>query len=301
MKAVVLNEYGDADRLRLADVPEPRAGAGEIKVRVAAASVNPIDWKLRGGGYQKFMALHFPAILGVDAAGTVVEVGPDASVFKVGARVLGRVNAGYAQFVVSKESEWALVPETLDLVDAGALPLVLLTGAQLAEEATDVRAGERVLVTGALGSVGRATVFAAKARAAKVYAGVRGSQKAQAVALGVDGVVALDSDAEIDALPELDAIADTVGGDAIKKLLGKVKAGGTIGSVVGEPEGAKARGLVVRSMLAHSDSKRLAVLAQAVADGKLVIPIARRFPLGQAAEAHKLAERGAGGKVILVP
>jgi NADPH:quinone reductase-like Zn-dependent oxidoreductase len=117
MKAVVLNEYGDADRLRLADVPEPKAGAGEIKVRVAGASVNPIDWKLRGGGYQKFMALHFPAILGVDAAGTVVETGPGVSAFKAGARVMGRVHAGYAQFVVAKEGEWSAVPETLDLAD----------------------------------------------------------------------------------------------------------------------------------------------------------------------------------------
>jgi NADPH:quinone reductase-like Zn-dependent oxidoreductase len=157
-----------------------------------------------------------------------------------------------------------------------------------------------VLVTGAAGGVGRTAVFAARSRGAKVYAGVRRARKADAAALGADGVVALDDDAEIDRLPPLDAIADTVGGETIKKLLGKVKPGGTIGSVVGEPAGAKERGLIVRAFLAGSNADRLARYTAAVADGKLVIPIARRFPLAEVREAHKLAEQGAGGKVLLL-
>jgi NADPH:quinone reductase-like Zn-dependent oxidoreductase len=140
----------------------------------------------------------------------------------------------------------------------------------------------------------------AKSRGARVYAGVRRSQKSEAAKLGVDLVVALDDDREIAGLPQLDCIADAVGGEMIKKLLGKVRPGGTIGSVVGEPAGAKDRGLVVRAMLAHSDGKRLAELARAVAEGKLIIPIAKRFPLDQAREAQKMAEAGAGGKVVLI-
>jgi NADPH:quinone reductase-like Zn-dependent oxidoreductase len=111
--------------------------------------------------------------------------------------------------------------------------------------------------------------------------------------------VALDDDAELDRLPRLDSIADTVGGETIQKLLSKVKAGGTIGSVLGEPPGAKKRGLAVRAHRTHPDSKRLAALAQAVAAGKLAIPIARRLPLSQIREAHTLAEKGAGGKIVL--
>jgi NADPH:quinone reductase-like Zn-dependent oxidoreductase len=299
MKAIVLPAYGDPDRLELREVPEPKPGANEIAVRVAAASINPIDYKLRSGAYQKYMPLELPTVLGRDVAGTVVAVGPGVTAFAVGARVLGFVRQGYAEIVVAPLEAWAPVPAGLDLTDAAALPLVVLTGAQLAEEAVDVRPGEVLLVTGAIGGVGRTAVFAAKARGARVYAGVRSAQKAEASKLGADGVVALDDAADVERLPPLDAIADTVGGDTIKKVLEKVKAGGRIGSVVGEPAGAKERGLSVRPMMTHPDAKRLAQLAQAVADGKFNIPIVKRFPASEAPQAHKIAEKGAGGKVLL--
>jgi NADPH:quinone reductase-like Zn-dependent oxidoreductase len=300
MKAVVLTGYGDVDKLEVRDLPDPKAGANQIKVRMAGASINPIDWKQRSGALKAMMPLEFPVVLGRDASGEVVEVGPGVTAFKIGDRVMGRVSGSYAQFLVAEVDAWAVVPAKMNLADAGALPLVLLTGAQLVEEAVNPRAGNRLLVTGATGSVGRVAVFVAKSRGVQVYAGVRRSQKTEAAKLGADFVVALDDDAEIGGLPQLDCIADTVAGDTIKKLLGKVKPGGTIGSVLGEPVGAKDRGLVVRAMLAHSDSKRLAELARAVAEGKLIIPIAKRFPLDQAREAQKLAEAGAGGKVVLI-
>ncbi|HEY5088478.1 MAG TPA: NADP-dependent oxidoreductase [Polyangia bacterium] len=299
MRAVVLTAYGDVDKLELTEVPDPKVGPGEIKVRMAGASINPVDWKQRSGAIAKYMPLDLPAVLGRDASGEVVEIGAGVTAFKVGARVLGRVMGGYAELVVAPADSWAEVPAKMDLVDAGALPLVLLTGAQLIEEAANVVKGQLVLVTGALGSVGRVAVFAAKARGAKVYAGVRRKQKAEAAKLGADAVVALDDGDELGPLPQFDAIADTVGGETIQKLLTKVKSGGTIGSVVGEPAGAKERGLTVRGILTHSDPKRLGELARAVADGQLVVPIARRFPLAQAGEAQKVAEAGAGGKVVL--
>jgi len=188
----------------------------------------------------------------------------------------------------------------MDLVDAAALPLVVLTGAQLIDEAARPNRGDTVLVTGAVGGVGRAAVFTAKSRGARVWAGVRRSQKDEADKLGADGVVALDDDADIDRLPVLDAIADTVGGPTTAKLLGKVKPGGAIGSVVGEPAGAKEKGLTVRAFMAHPDPVRLAELAKAVAEGKLVIPIATRMPLADIREAHSRGEKGAGGKIVLL-
>jgi NADPH:quinone reductase-like Zn-dependent oxidoreductase len=230
-----------------------------------------------------------------------VAVGAGVTELAPGARVLGRVPGGaYAEIVVAPAGAWAPVPPKLDLADAGALPLVLLTGAQLAEEAVDARAGQNILVTGATGGVGRVAVFAAMARGATVYAGVRAKHKAAAAKLGAKAVIVLDDDVDLTALPALDGIADTVGGPTTQKLLGKVKAGGKIGSAVGEPEGAKDRGLVVRPILTHDDTEQLAALARAVADGKLVIPIARRFPLAEAAAAHELAEKGADGKVLLL-
>jgi NADPH:quinone reductase-like Zn-dependent oxidoreductase len=301
MRAVVLDNYGPPSALTLKTVPDPKPGAGEIAVRMAGASINPIDFKQRSGAGKAWFPLQFPAILGKDASGTVVAVGPGVTGFEPGARVLGRVPGGaYAEIVVAPTASWALAPKNLDLVDGGALPLVALTGAQLIEEATNVRSGETILVTGAVGAVGRVAVFVAKSRGAKVYAGVRGSQRAEAQALGADGVVALDDDAEIERLPALDGIADTVNGPTIQKLLGKVKPGGKIGSVLGEPAGAKERGLVVKAILTHDDAKRLGELAGAVAEGKLVIPIARRFPLAEAAAAHELAEKSPGGKLLLL-
>ncbi len=299
MRAVVLTAYGDVDRLELREVPDPRPADGEIKIRMVGASVNPVDWKQRSGALKTYMPLDLPAILGRDAAGEVVELGPGVTRYRVGARVMGRVGRTYAEQVVGPLDAWAEVPAGMDLADAGALPLVLLTGAQLIEEAVNPRPGDKLLVTGALGSVGRIAVHVAKARGAQVYAGVRAHQRAEAEKLGVAGVVALDGPAG-SALPELDALADTIGGEVTQKLLPAIKTGGTIGSVVGPPAGAQERGLTVHAFLAHSDPKRLKELAQEVADGALVVPIVKRFPLAEAGAAQAFAEKGAGGKVLLL-
>jgi NADPH:quinone reductase-like Zn-dependent oxidoreductase len=299
VRAVVVTGYGGVEKLELQEVSEPQAGPGAVKVRIAATSVNPIDLKLRSGAYRQRTPLDFPAILGRDASGEVVATGPGASRFRVGTKVLGLVREAYAQYVVALEDAWAELPRSMNPSDAAALPLAGLTGVQLIEEAVRPRPGEVVLITGAVGSVGRAAVFAARTRGAEVVAGVRSRQKEAARRLGVD-VVALDDEGELKRLPRVDAIADTVGGETLQRLLSKVKPGGTVGSVLGEPPGARERGLAVRAHLAHPDARRLAALAESAAAGKLVIPIAKRLPLTQVREAHTLAEKGAGGKIILL-
>ncbi|MBV8144699.1 MAG: NADP-dependent oxidoreductase [Gammaproteobacteria bacterium] len=298
MRAVLLTGYGDVGKLELQDVPEPVAGPGELKVRMLSSSVNPVDWKLRSGAYRQRTPLELPVILGRDASGEVVAVGEGSRGLQVGAKVIGLVDHAFAEYVVASENAWAELPAELDPVDAGALPLVVLTGAQLIEEAVRPRPGEVVLVTGAVGSVGRAAVFAARERGAEVIAAVRAQQREEAAKLKVD-VVALDDATELQRLPRLDAIADTVGGDALAKLIPKVKPGGTIGSVLGEPAGARERGLAVRAHFTHPDSKRLAALARAAAEKRLAIPIARRMPLAEIRAAQTLAERGAGGKIVV--
>jgi NADPH:quinone reductase-like Zn-dependent oxidoreductase len=299
MKAAVLVGYGGVDQLELREVPEPKTGPGQIKVRVVGAGINPIDWKLREGAKRPGLNLELPAILGRDAAGDVVEVGTGVTRFRVGARVAGLVWGAYAERVVAKEEAWAEVPENLDLVDAAAVPLVALTGAELVDEGVRPRAGDTVLVTGALGSVGRVAVFVAKSRGVKVWAGVRRAQKDAAAALGVFGVIALEDEVDGRRLPTLDGIADTVGGPTTQKLLERVRPGGTVGTVVGEPAGARERGLEVHYIGAHPDPDCLASMVRAVAEGTLVIPIAKRFPLSEIREAQDLAEKGAGGKVLL--
>src|SRR5437016_3350239 len=162
MRALVLTGYGDVDKLELRDLPDPKAGPGEVRVRAAASSVNPIDWKLLGGALHAWMPLQFPAILGRDVSGEVIEAGAGVTAFKPGDKVLGRVDRAFAGQVAAREDAFAIVPPGLDLRDAAALPLVGLTGTQLIEEAVKPRKGESVLVTGALGGVGRVAVYAAK-------------------------------------------------------------------------------------------------------------------------------------------
>src|SRR5580693_7374941 len=168
MKAAVLTGFGGVDQLEVREIAEPDVHAGEVKVRVVATSINPIDWKLREGAKRPGMPLELPAILGRDAAGEVVAVGAGVTRLRVGARVAGLVTGGYGELVVARDDAWAEVPASMNLVDAAALPLVTLTGSELVDDAIKPHAGMTVLVTGALGSVGRTAVYTAKLRGAKV-------------------------------------------------------------------------------------------------------------------------------------
>ncbi|HEY3801954.1 MAG TPA: NADP-dependent oxidoreductase [Kofleriaceae bacterium] len=299
MKAAVLVAFGGVDQLEIRDMPEPKLGPGEVKIRNVATSINPIDWKLREGAKRPGMTLELPAILGRDAAGVVIEVGAGVTRIRVGAKVAGPVTGGYAERVVANEVAWAEVPDSMDLADAAAAPTAALTGAELGDAAIRARPGDLVLVTGALGSVGRTAVYAAKARGAHVWAGVRSSQKTAAAALAVEGIVALDDERVLDQLPMLDSIADTVGAATTQKLLDKVRRGGCVATALDEPAGARERGIEVRKVWTRPDAERLAALLRAIAAGTLVIPIAKRFPLDRIREAQQLAQHGAGGKVVV--
>jgi NADPH:quinone reductase-like Zn-dependent oxidoreductase len=301
MKAVVLHAYGGVENLSYEDVPVPSPAASELLVKTIAASVNPIDFKLRSGAAKDRMPLDLPAILGRDLSGEVAALGEGVTGFALGERVLGLVNRTYAEYVICKPEEMARTPENLDSVEAAALPLVLTTGSQIIELAVRPRQGDTVLVTGALGSVGRVAVFVAKQHGARVIAGVRASQRDDAATLGADSIVVLDDEKQIAGLPELDGVADMVDHDVIGRIIPHIRKGGVLGSVLGPPEAAKGRDLEVRAIMAKPDSARLEQLAGDVASGALSIPIAKRFKLSQIREAHQLAEKGAGGKILLIP
>lgn len=301
MKALIATGYGDVQNLVLADRAEPDVGENDVKVRVHAASINPLDWKqLSGYGRGTALELHFPAILGRDASGDVLEVGANVKNFRAGDRVIGFALGTFAERVVAAQDAWAKLPRQLDVTAAAALPMIGLTGAQLADT-VDPKPGMSVLVSGAAGGVGRVAVFVAKAAGATVWAGVRKDQKTAGRALGADHVVALDDDVEVAALPQFDGICDTVNGETIGKLLPHLKAGGALGSTLGEPAGARARGLKVTAIQTRRDPARLTALAQAAADGRLVVPVQRTFPLEQGAEAFRFARETATGKVLVIP
>jgi len=301
MKAIVVHEYGGPEVLRFEEYPDPVPGRGEVLVRVAAASVNPIDYKRRAGLTQDFYPMEFPSLIGVDMSGTVVKVGPGVEDFSDGNRVFAMADNTYAELCVVKAEVLADIPEGLDLVEAAALPLVTTTGNQLAA-ATGVKAGQTVMVMGALGNVGRSTVFTAKQLGATVIAGVLKKQMEAAKAIGADQLVATDDDNAIANLSSVDAVADTVGGKTAEKLIARVKPGGVFASVVGgPPNAAKYPGVKIVPVFSHFERSTLQFMAEAVRDGKLIIPIGPRMPLSDAAKAQAMAEKGGIGKILLVP
>jgi NADPH:quinone reductase-like Zn-dependent oxidoreductase len=301
MKAVVLHEYGGPEKLKYEEWEDPRAGDGQILIRVTAAGVNPIDWKLRSGAMKDYIPLELPAILGYDYSGVVHSVGKGVEGYAEGDEVFGRAGKTYAELLVADLAGLAKVPKGLDLVEAAALPVVLNTGEQLILQAGKVQPGQTVFISGALGSVGRAAVWVAKKHGARVVAGVRGSHKKAAEELGADIVVALDSTEEIDSLELVEVVADTVGGAVGDMLLAKVKPGGTHATVVGPPSNAHLHPAVkVEFLGSHPDAENMRSLAEDLAGGKFKIPIDRKIPLADAAKAHAAAEKGGIGKVLLL-
>src|SRR6202161_579236 len=200
MKAIVVHRYGGPEELKFEDYPDPVAGQGEVLVRVAASSVNPIDYKRRAGLTKDFYPLHFPSLIGVDVAGTVVKLGPGVANFSVGDQVFAMADNTYAELCVVNAAVLAKVPRGLDLIQAAALPLVTTTGNQLLA-ATGIKAGQTVMGIGAVGNVGRSAVFTAKERGATVIAGVLRRQMDEAKTVGADQVVATDDDTAIANLP----------------------------------------------------------------------------------------------------
>ena len=244
--------------------------------------------------------MKFPSLIGVDMAGTVIKLGPEVEGFSVGDQVFAMADNTYAQLCVVKAAVLAKVPKGLDLIQAAALPLVTVTGNQLLS-ATEIKAGQTVLVVGAIGNVGRSAVFTAKQRGATVIAGVLKRQMDEAKTVGADQVAATDDDTAIANLPPLDAVADAVGGKTAEKLIAKVKPGGVYASVVEAPQNAaKYPAVKVAPVFSKFDRKTLEFMAEAVRDGKLVIPISQKLPLSEAAEAQAASEKGAIGKILLV-
>jgi NADPH:quinone reductase-like Zn-dependent oxidoreductase len=300
MKAIVLHAYGPASNLKYEDFPDPTPGPGEVLVRVHAVSINPIDWKMRSGAAKERFPIDFPAILGRDVAGTVQQVGEGVTQFHEGDRVFALAHATYAELCVVKASELALIPAGLDLTTASAVPLVSLTGDQLMRRACNVQAGQTILLTGALGSVGRCALFAALEIGAKVIAGVRKQQIAEAIALGATATIDIADNQAIDSLGTVDAVADTVGHDVAARLLAHVRPGGTFGSVVGPPSNAALHPTIqIKPIMAVPDPATVVHYAEALRDGKLKLPIDRLIPLSEAAAGQTAAEKGGIGKVIL--
>jgi NADPH:quinone reductase-like Zn-dependent oxidoreductase len=302
VKASVVSAYGGPEVMKYQDMPDPKPGAGDVLVEVAGVGINPEDMLERNGELKDNWQLHFPAIIGLDVSGTVVATGDGVTDLKVGERVCAWSYHTYAELLADKASLFAKVPETMDLVDAAAIPLVGVTGSQLISVASGLQPGQTVLVAGAAGAVGRCAVYMAKVLGASVIAGVRRFQLDQAQSIGADETIALDDPAAFATIPQVDVVANGLRGKAATDLLAKVKDGGTFASVTGAPTGAerypKVRVVPFRS---RQDRAGIVVIADAINSGKVTIPIGLRDELKNAGAAQAAFTKGGIGKVLLVP
>jgi NADPH:quinone reductase-like Zn-dependent oxidoreductase len=228
-------------------------------------------------------------------------MGPGVDNFAPGDSVFGQARQTYAELCVAKAADLARVPNGIDIIEIAALPTVTTTGAQLAELATRGKQRGIILVTGAVGNVGRSAVFVAKESGWIVIAGVRNTQMQEAKTIGADRVIALDDQASLKSLEPVDAIADTISGSIADQLIGKVKNGGVFASALAAPGNASAHpNVTVETMQAKPAPATLVRMAEAVRTGRLVIPLGQRYALSDASKAHSAAEKGAAGKLLLL-
>lgn len=332
MKAVQLHEFGGPEVLRYEEVTRPMAGAGEVLVRVNAASLNPPDLYLRDG----FRSLppewqpvpHFPLILGTDISGVVAAIGDKVSGLSVGDEVYAMVrfpedlmkgSGGYAEYARVAVSELALKPDAIDHVQAAGAPMSLLTAWQfLIDPGHDMPnpfqtfrhtpvslEGKTVLVNGAGGGVGHLAVQIAKWKGARVIAVASGKHESLVRDLGADEFIDYTTVAAETVASDIDLVIDAVGGRNMERFLSVIKQGGSLFLV--NPLGfsghdqAAGLGVTVSSTQVHSNGAQLAEAGRLLDDGIIRVVIDSVFPLAEASAAHARASRGGiQGKVVLI-
>lgn len=306
MRAVRIAEYGGPDKMRLENIPVPALERGEVLVRVSAASINPIDWKLREGLAKSWWPLQFPAILGRDIAGIVVAVGTEAGPWHCGDEVVANLNAtrqgGYAEYVPVRIEDLARKPANLTWREAAAYPLVALTAWQAVVEAGKVQRGERVLVHGGAGGVGAMAVQIAKLRGAHVITTASARNHEYVKSIGADEAIDYRTTLFETAVHDVDLVVDTVGGDTLKRSPAVLKRGGRLVSIAGRlpQEACDAAQIVCASERLNAGTDTLEQISALFEQGRLRINIDATFPLDKAAEAQELNRAGhTRGKIVL--
>jgi len=305
MKAIRFHDYGDASVLKLEDLPIPVIAPDGVLVRVHAAGVNPIDWKVRAGYMKAVRPFVLPLTPGWDIAGIVEAAGPLAR-FTPGQAVFGKTDGNrdgtYAEYVAVKSDEIAIAPGSMNLVDAAGVPLAALTAWMCLFDKLQIKAGQSVLVHAAAGGVGGFAVQLAKLAGARVIGTCSAANREYVLGLGADEVIDHRSEDFAATLSGLDAVLDGVGGEVLARSYGVLRAGGSLVSIAGPVDEAKAKelGIVVQRAALGVSGARCADLAALIDAGKLTSEVAARFPLAQAADAQRLSETGrVRGKILL--
>ena len=306
MKAIRIHRFGGPEVLQLDEVDVGDPGPGEVRVRVAAASLNPVDYKMRQGEFPGLREVDLPVTLGRDLCGVIEAVGPNVAHVAPGEPVFAHIafdRGAYAEQVIVKVEEFAAKPETLTVIDAGSLPLATTTAWQGLFEHGELKAGERVLIHGASGGVGYLAVQFAKLQGAEVIATASADNLEWVKSLGADHVIDYKAGRFEDEVHDVDLVYDLVGGETRARSWSVLKAHGRLvntthdGDIAAEAAAHHRRGT---SYMAHPDSGQLAQVAQMADEGRLQVMVARAFPLQDAAAAHDYLQNGhPRGKVVL--
>jgi NADPH:quinone reductase-like Zn-dependent oxidoreductase len=306
MKAIRIHNYGGPEVLKYEDAPRPQPQAGEVLVRVHAAGVNPIDWKVREGDMKELWPHTFPLILGWDLSGVVEELGPGVSQFKVDDEIYGLPDptrgGAYADYIVVRESELALKPKSLHHIRAGAVPLAALTAWQSLFDGAQLQSGQRVLIQAGSGGVGHFAVQLAKWKGAYVFATASTKNQDLLRKLGVDEPIDYTQQRFEDVARNVDAVFDTIGGETQERSWQVLKKGGALLSVVQPPAPEKAKKLGIRAafVASHPNGEQLGEITKIIDSGKLAPVIDRILPLSEARRAHELSQSGhTHGKIVL--
>ncbi len=306
MNAIRIHNYGGPEVLRYEDAPRPQPQAGEVLIRVHAAGVNPIDWKVREGQMKDFWPHKFPLILGWDLSGVVEELGRGVSRFKIGDEVYSLPDptrdGAYADYIVVRESELALKPNSLHHIRAAAVPLAALTAWQSLFDAAQLRPGQRVLIHAGSGGVGHFAVQLAKWKGAYVFATASTKNQDLLRELGADKAIDYTRQRFEDVARKIDVVLDTLGGETQDRSWSVLKKGGNLVSLVQPPSEEKAEELGVRAALlgAQANGAQLAEIAKIIDAGQIAPVIDRILPLSEVRRAHELNKSGhTHGKIVL--
>jgi NADPH:quinone reductase-like Zn-dependent oxidoreductase len=306
MKAIRIHNYGGPEVLKYEDAPRPEPGEGEVLIRVYAASVNPIDWKVREGHTKDFWPHKFPLILGWDLSGVVEELGRGVSRFKIGDEVYSvpdpTRNGAYADYIVVRESELALKPNSLHHIRAAAVPLAALTAWQSLFDTAQLQPGQRVLIHAGSGGVGHFAVQLAKWKGAYVFATASTKNQDLLPEVGVDKAIDYTQQRFEDVARKIDIVLDPIGGDTQERSWQVLKKGGILLSLVEPPSADKAKALGIQAafVASHPNGAELAKIAELIDSGDLKPIVNRILPLSEARRAHELSQTGhTHGKIVL--
>ncbi|WP_240664361.1 NADP-dependent oxidoreductase [Methanosarcina sp. MSH10X1] len=283
-------------------MPEPQLGPGEIRIRVIAAGVNPIDWKIRGG---YILELPLPTIMGLDVAGVVEAAGHGETFFKPGDEVFAKVSigqGGYAEYTVVSSNQVARKPGSIGFIESAAIPTAGLAAWQSIFDIAGLESGQTILIHGAAGGVGTFAVQFAKWKGAYVIGTASSKNAGFLKSIGSDEVIDYRNQRFEEIVNNLDVVLDTIGEDTFERSWGVLKPGGFLVSTVASiPEGAPQRyGVRAKTLMTQADGRELAQIAAIIDEQKIKPIVTTVLPLTDARKAHEMSEsRHARGKIVL--